>query len=153
MPPIGLAVPSPGRGAHVQIDGVSRHGLEQMENVQPQDHLRPVTPFKTDVASIPEMVPLQHMTLQKLIESLCVSDRIRRIQGGLCDGKIPGGEKGNNLLDRYRLFFGHVDQKFLADVSVVHKQLAFNLDQFLLAIHPDPGGYGHPQLGLTGLHQ
>jgi hypothetical protein len=56
--PVGLAVPAAGGNADVQVDGVGRDGLQQVEDVQVQDGLGPlVGAVELDVEPVPEAVP------------------------------------------------------------------------------------------------
>ena len=56
--PVGLPVPAARRDTGVEVDGVGRHGLQQVEDVQVQDGLGPlVGAVQLDVEPVPEAVP------------------------------------------------------------------------------------------------
>ena len=66
--PVGLAVPATSWDTDIQIDGVLRHCLTEMELVEVQDHRLVVVRPGLEVETIPEQVPSERMGLEELVE-------------------------------------------------------------------------------------
>ena len=63
---IGLAVKAPGRNADVEIEGIARGGLEQMEDVEVQGQLRfAVVGLDLEGEPLPQVVPLANVVVEE----------------------------------------------------------------------------------------
>ena len=101
--PVGLPVPAARRHADVQVLGVGRDGLQQVEDVQVQDRLGPlVGAVQLDVEPVPEDAPGALVPGQQLREARRRLCRLARVQPALGDGPVPGGVEGDHLLHRRR---------------------------------------------------
>ena len=67
--------------------------------MQPQNHLRTLAIGQLDVASLPQVLPFADVACQELIKARRMPDGLHRLEGGLGDGEIPRGEKGDDLFD------------------------------------------------------
>lgn len=87
---IGLAVPAPRGHASVEVDGVDRHGLQQVKDVDanPQLRLDGVAVVERDVTVVPQVFPRKCVRRPHVVEAPGVGKRPLRFEPRLRNGLV-----------------------------------------------------------------
>ena len=150
--PIGLPVPAACRDADVQVEGVGRDGLQQVEDVQVQDGLGPlVGAVELDVEAVPEAVPGALVAGQQPGEVLGAGHRQAGVGAALGDGAVPGGVEGDHLLHGHRPPLLQLEGQLVGDEAGLGDQPPAGLDGPALPEEPGAGRQGDPDVRLGGL--
>src|SRR5690606_17073038 len=116
---IGLAMQTTGRHADVAVDAVRRDGLQQVEDVQAQDHLRVDVAFEGEIAAIPQVGPRQNMGLQQIAKAACTCDRLGSCYCWLRAGVVTGGEVGDDFFWFELLALIDLKGQRLSDIPII----------------------------------
>ena len=152
MPPVGFAVPATGGHPDVELDGVGRHCLQEMEDVDPQLERRIGGLFLLDleVAIVPEVGPGQRVRGQEVVKTPGLAQRLLGLECGLGDGRIARGIEGHDLFDGKRVALPDRTGELLRDVIRMAVDLPLRVDQAGVVIEAGPGHFGHVQERLRG---
>jgi hypothetical protein len=145
-------VPAPRRDADIQVDGVGRDGLQQVEDVQVQDGLGPlVGAVQLDVEAVPQAVPGALVAGQEPLEALGAGHLEPGVVAALGDRAVPGGVEGDDLLHGRRAALLQLDGELVGDEPGLRNQPPVGLGDPAVAQQPGPGGQGDPDTGPGGL--
>ena len=148
---VGLAVQATRRDADVEVDAVRGQRLQQVEQVQVQNQVRPFTPRESKIASLPQVVPGKDVARERVGEVGGASYLLPRLDSRFGDGAVLRGVEGNDLLDGVAASLVQIELDVLADVAVLGDQVAFDLEWFVVEQDTLPGGEGDPDVRLRRL--
>ncbi|TWH16406.1 hypothetical protein L618_002400000100 [Rhodococcus rhodochrous J45] len=90
---------SAGGHSHIEVGGVTRDGLQQVQQMKAYDPGLVRVVGKIDVDAVPQVLPCQNMPIQDLVEAAYTGEQTLGGVGRLGDGVIAAGEHGRGLLD------------------------------------------------------
>jgi hypothetical protein len=122
-------VPASGWYADIQVGGVWRNGLQQMEDVQVENRFGPlVGAVHIDVEPVPSTQPGTLVAAEqrrKVGDSGCCE---AGIMAALGDSAVPGGVERGNLFHGYRPALLELEPEILCNEPRLIDQRAVNLD-------------------------
>ncbi len=86
--PVGLAVPAAGGDADVEVDGVFRRGLQQVEHVQVEDATRFLVGLGLELKASPQVLPREHMSAEHVLERAQQGEVLASLEPRFADGAV-----------------------------------------------------------------
>ncbi len=146
---------TPGRNPGIQVDGVHRYGLEDVEEVKVEylghHHLVGLRPYH---ASRPQAVPYVPMLAKQMVEIAGPADLLDRLQTGLRYRAVLRRIYGAYLFDMDRQSLSDRDVDQMTDAVVPPDDGTPSAQDVIPVLHPGPCRLGDPDLRLAchGLH-